>query len=188
MTAVNLLFDTPIMDISYARFKMPMAEPTRCHIFFGTGNIDDWCAWCSYLGKDGHEYCAKATDMYYFERLEYLGLLYGYDTVYQHLYHIFVECRKDFSFALALTCYELSLFYKDHARLANDMFLHVYYGMVAEENKQNTKIGRLIKMNGLYSLLKDRRGVMMSTKECVGRRWRDIEAEANMRGIYRLYV
>lgn len=185
---MGLNFYIPAWTIQRQRDNTSMAGAGMNRIFFGRGKFDDYCAYCSYIDQYGQELCAMPLDTYYFDLLYQLGSVYGYWRVYQDVKHVYEQCRSKIDPILIDRIRFIAVRYGQDGALMHDCLLHLYYGMVAEENKANTKIGRLIKMNGVHSLLIDQRGVDVSANECRNMGWREIEAEANVRGIYRDFV
>lgn len=185
----QLSFCVPFSSIRNARDFTP--APYGQFLFFGTGKFDDYCA---YIGTrsmlDGQLYCAMPLDKYYFNMAVQIANVYGYDRLYDDIRHMYEHTGKTIDRELIAHMYTISLSYGYYQGVAYDLmayqlFLHLYYGMVAEENKANTRIGKMIKMNGIYSLLRANRPVAMAADECRQKSWREIHDECQARQIYR---
>ena len=179
----NLSFTVPLSDIANIRDVQPMSFNQI--LFFGKGFFDDWAAYCGTPCDDGRIWCAMPKDRYYFEIVQLLASYHGVDTVYLDLLHIFERTGKKVDRKLIDRIFFMSVRYGSNQPWFFNAAMHIYYGMIAEENKENTKLGRSIKMNGLYSLLKGGRSVQESADECRNKRWQEIQAECLQRQIYR---
>lgn len=179
----GLSFTTPIGQIQDIRDVQPMSFGQT--LFFGRGKFDDWAAWTGVMCVDGNIWCALPMDKYYFEIAELLAGAHGVDRVYLDVLHLFEQAGRSVDRALVDQLFRMSLAYGMDQPWAFNMFLHLYYGMVAEENKQGTLLGRSIKMNGIYSLLKGGRDVATAADECRSKRWTEIRDECVVRQIYR---
>ncbi len=179
----GLRFDTPIDQVRNVRDVQPMAFGQT--LFFGTGKFDDWAAYTGRLCTDGRIWCALPLDKYYFEIAELLARYHGTDRVYLDVLHIFEQAGRAVDRGLVDCIFRMSLAYGTNQPWAFNMFLHLYYGMIAEENKQGTLLGRSIKMNGIHSLLKGGRDVQTAADECRSKPWTEIHDECLARQIYR---
>lgn len=179
-----LVFNRPASTIRNVRDIQRMG--LNQFIFFGEGQFDQWCAYAGMMGTDGEMYAAMPTDKYYFEIIRLMADAYGVDHVYDDLKHIFEHTGKTVDIAMISEMQRMAFKYGADMDWAFNMFMHVYYGMVAEENKEGTRLGRLIKMNGIHSLLRDNRDIATAADECCGTPWYEIKAECDNRHIYRV--
>lgn len=179
----TITFDTPFQDVSDARDFHQMAYGQT--IFFGRGKFDRYCAYAGMFGPTGEFWCGMPTDKYYFEMIESMAAIYGRDRVYADLKHIFEQCGKQLDDRLLDRIYRIAIGYGPNFGIAYNMMLHVYYGMIAEENKAGTILGKSIKMNGIHSLLYGGVGVDAAADECRGKPWQQIRSECVERQIYR---
>ena len=165
-------------------------------IVFGQGSFDLWCAYLIALNPDPSDnrwYAFAAKDAYYFERLYFLGTRMDegltLKKVYGHLMHLFeLALRKPGVVDMDAISYIYRVS-KEHyacwAGMAREMFFHVYYGMIAEENKANTRLGCLIKIHGLHELLIGQRPVDIASNCTRGLSWHEIQAECDAYGLVR---
>lgn len=153
-------------------------------IFFGHGSEDAWCAYTGKYDDDGLLLCAKPSDKYYFAVIKNIA---DTNDCNISMYQDFVDvCRRtgklvdsqlvDYIGALADK-------YCEDADVIYNMFMHVYYGMIAEENKAHVHLGKSIKLLGLHDLLIKGKPV----NECAdcnrGSDWRKIYMDCRMSGI-----
>lgn len=167
-----------------------------CHhvIEFAQGRFDNFAAPLLRWNEDNSVDVAYAKDEYYFSRLALLGIRYGMDVVYRDcemLYamttdHISVEVIRELDF--------MSQKYGEDEGLAFQMFMHVYYGMVAEEHYQRlypdgstkrTKMGKLMKMHALHRLLVFNVDPMECATECVNMPPQQVIDNASSMGLIR---
>lgn len=163
-------------------------------LFFGRGLFDDWCAYCATVRPDGVFAASMPSDMYYFEILDQLAAVHGPMPLFDDCKHIFERCGNQIDPRIVKRIVKMSIGYAQNQPWAYNAFMHVYYGMVAENNRKfyddhgnmlyETRLGASIKMNGIYSLLIDRRGVQVSAKECCGANWRLLADECERRHIF----
>lgn len=179
----GLKFDIPFENIMKKRDFQRMGLGQT--IFFGQGKRDDWCPYIGVMQKDGSMICSFPSDKYYFEIAKILADVHGVDAVYDDIKHIFEQTRNNIDLKLMDNIYRMSLGYGVNQDWAYNLFLHLYYGMISEENHAGTYLGRSIKMNGIYSLLIAGCDVQTAANECRDKSWREIQDECIRRHIYR---
>lgn len=155
-------------------------------IFFGKGKYDDWCAYIGVMQPNGNMLCSMPSDKVYFEMVSILAGQFGVDAIYDDIKHIFEQTRKELDGSLLDNIYRMSLQYVGAQEMAYATLMMLYYGMVAEENRPGTYLGRSVKMNGIHSLLKGGRSIETAASECRDKSWRDIQSECIRRHIYRI--
>lgn len=191
-----LCFETEFKDIKSVRFINKMGDIGGAYgmtIFFGEGNKDEYAAWIGAWVLDKNNVwrymCTKPTDKYYFEIASLLGKYYGNMAVYNDLFSIFLCAGSDIQQSVISFINNLALKYDGEYHVwALNLFLHVYYGMVAEEHYPGTKLGKTIKMNGLYEMLIDGKSIE-DAADCYRRAdWEAIKASCDKHHIYRVYI
>lgn len=148
------------------------------HIVFCRGSYDNWAAAVIRTDTELIAEIAYPKDEYYFDGLLILAERYGHKKVFDDVEVIYFmvedDVRQDHLQLLAR-------FAKDYGLdedLAYDMFLHIYYGMIAEEHyqrrwshnphtSQKTLVGKLMKLHGLRRLLIERIDLEVACRECV---------------------
>ena len=139
-------------------------------IFFARGKIDNWCAYIAQKDIDGRWHLYAPKDKFYFERVYYVAYMQSkaypkrkisaYQKLYNEILHIAEIMFSNPTKVDDTICAEIDRIanrygdeeesYRSMLRLA---LYEIYYGMIAEENKENTILGRKIKMLGLYDML-----------------------------------
>ena len=167
-------------------------DKTRC-ILFARGQFDNWCVYI--VEKDEFDiwHAYAPIDRYYFERLYFLGMLSDrgltLQKVYGHVLHMFEFMHSNPKIVSHEVINEIDrmcyTYYGDLHDMAFEVFMCVYFGMVAEENKEGTKLGRLIKMHGIHNLLCNQLSVDIAADCTRGHSWRDILAECDALGLIR---
>lgn len=153
-------------------------------IFFGHGMDDPWCAYTGKYDDDGLMLCAKPSDKYYFAVIKNIADM---EQCHECMYEDFADlCRRtgkcidagviDYIDGLADK-------YGTHADVMYNMFMHVYYGMVAEQNKANAHLGKSIKLLGLHDLLIKGKPVVECADCNRGGNWRNIYVDCKNSGI-----
>lgn len=119
---------------------------TRASIGFTQGKFDGWCVEVTSPGIPQYP-----TDEWYFTKLVEYARVLGAERVYKDFVTMYDMTTKDFDTHTVRAVVDMvSDEYPSDARL---VFLILYYGMVAEENKANTKLGKRIKRLGVHELL-----------------------------------
>lgn len=183
---INMRYDTPLYQINNLRDFRPLMD--KRFIMFGTGKFDDFCAWFGRFDAslgDQTIMCGKPLDVHYFDVVRFLGEQYGIWKVYQDILHFYEHTGKIVDDRVINEILNISLSYGNNVDFAYNAFMQIYYGMIAEENKENTRLGKLIKMNGLYRVLMERVPVDIAATECCGQSYVDIANECDMRNIRR---
>ena len=140
-------------------------------ISFAHGDFDDYCAWTRMYLPNGDVLFGMPRDTYYFEIASRLGERYGnrniYDTV-RNMYEDVLIRPEGSTLASPVIPRVLrniretaDAFGIDSPWVMN-MLMHLYYGMVAEENKARSYLGKSIKLLGLYEILIAKRDIYES--------------------------
>ena len=162
-----------------ARDKHYLNKEKNLCIFFARGKIDNWCAYVAKRDEDRKWHLYAPKDKFYFERIFYVA--YNQDKAYpnrkqspfQRIYnevmHIAEIMFFDPTHVSEEICNEIDrivISYTEENEIYQDMLklalYEIYYGMIAEENKEGTILGRKIKMLGLYDMLINRKGINVS--------------------------
>ena len=184
---MELLFNTPIWQINNLRDLRPVMA--NKFIMFGTGKFDDFCAWFGRFDpslNDRTIMCSKPLDVHYFDIVRFLGSQYGNWKVYHDILHFYEHTGKTVDEKVINEIMNMSLSYGVNIDFAYNAFMQIYYGMIAEENKENTRLGKSIKMNGLYRVLIDQVSVDIAASECCGKPYTEIQSECDFRSIRRI--
>ena len=80
-----------------------------------------------------------------------------------------------------MTCKMLAVNHKDWQTLEL-IYSILYMGMIAEENKENTILGKRIKRLGMYQTLIENVPAEISANYSRGMKWHELDKECNKRG------
>lgn len=141
------------------------------YLEYDQGTFDVWCV---YLVRPGKAKKAPR-DYEYFQRLETYGMKYGYNSIYHDFVELYNRTGKSIEPSIFDWIKEISSKYEEDAlNLAID-FSTMYMGMIAEENKVNTRLGKRIKRLGVYQVLIERMPVNEAASFSKGKQWRDLD-------------
>lgn len=179
---IGVIADNGVRDV------MPLRYGGE-YIFFSKGTVDNWCA---YTAKyvDGELKCCMPLDKYYFELLEIIGGLNKENrwALYSDMKMLFAYTGRSVNPDVVRLIGTMADRYGFFADIAYNCFMHVYYGMIAEENKAGTKLGKLIKLLGIYYLLIGGKTVDEAAECEYGVPWTKLKEECDQRNILRMVV
>ncbi|HKL33500.1 MAG TPA: hypothetical protein VJ919_13245 [Tangfeifania sp.] len=138
---------------------------------FDHGSFDNWCVYV--VRPNGQRFAPS--DLQYFSRLKKLAENYGNQKIYDDFTVIFNRVSKNIHPEIFDLIALLSRSYgKD--QLEMEIWLSVLYaGMVAEENKENARLGKRIKRLGMHQVLLE--GIVPGEAAVFskGKKWRDLD-------------
>ena len=148
------------------------------YLEYDTGTFDDWCVYLSRPNAD--RYAPK--DFQYFERLYKYSLIHGAEKVYSDFVNIYNKTSKNLSEKVFVDIKEISKSYgADELSVAID-FSIIYMGMVAEENKAFTRLGKRIKRLGIYQVLIDKMSPFIAAQYSKGKKWMELNEICKSKG------
>ena len=165
---------------------------------YGNAIHDNYaCYLCVY--EDGQWNHYRFQDRYYFEQVNYLmeysdhrynavyvenTLRQVYDLSWMYIYEpLDIQCRYGL---YTINQIVKNLYSKDVDVLVPILSV-IFYGMLAENNKQGTKLGSSIKMNGLYKLVHEKTDVIKACDCYRGGSYQAIMHECLSYGIWHPY-
>lgn len=189
-----LNFFKPLDDIVGTREFVGLRNGTM--LFFGRGSQDDWCPW---VLRCGDMLCSMPSDMVYFNSLLKLADICGPEPLYLDIRHVFEHTTGEVSHRMVEHIADIARKYAyfDKENAVYRALMHIYYGMVSEENygkdrygvqagaKPAVLAGKRIKMLSVHKLLREGGDVDRVCRACRGRTSEDIIAECDRRLIYR---
>jgi hypothetical protein len=123
-------------------------------IEFGVGKIDKWCVYLTTPVKN--RYAPFDADCFIvFQRL---GYKHGHQKIYDDFVKIYNKTGKEIDEINLQLIEALSQWYAEDALEIEMWFIILYAGMIAEENKAHTKLGKRIKRLGVHQLLMEKLG------------------------------
>lgn len=172
-----------------------MPQGSMVWIEFCQGAYDNWCARLMRQDQDSKYYMAFPTDEYYFSRLGLLAIKYGCEKVYTDLRILYAMTTNAVSNDVVDVINMMAMQYDVDEDVAYNMFMHVYYGMVAEEHysrtispavpAKRTKMGKLMKVHAIHRFLIEKHDVYDVSRECVGMKPEQVISQAQAMGLSR---
>ena len=150
------------------------------YLEFDKGGFDDWCV---YLVKSGSR--TAPTDAGYFNQLKQYAAQYGADKVYKDFVNVYSLTGKKVEQTALDKITQIASSYKNKAGDALEMdivFTILYMAMIAEENKQYTKLGKRIKRLGVHMVLVENVDVNKAATCMNGKKWQEIDRMCKDRG------
>ncbi len=118
-------------------------------IEFDKGSFDSWCV---YLTRcDQSRYAPK--DVEYFTILKELGNRHGHQKIYDDFVKFYIPTGKTVDAQTLDLITEITNGYNNDVEEMDIWFTVIYAGMIAEENKTKTALGKRIKRLGMHQLL-----------------------------------
>jgi len=137
---------------------------------YDKGTFDDWCVYLA----DGEKRYAPS-DKEYFDRLKTLGDKHGREKIYHDFLNIYRQTSSEIDKNTIQFIENLSEKYHNEGEEIKKWFLVIYAGMVAEENKSNTRLGKRIKRLGIYQVLILDRPVLHAANYSKKRKWWELD-------------
>ena len=145
---------------------------------FDTGSFDDWCVYLTVPGENRF----APTDVEYFKALVEFGGIHGHQKIYDDFVIVYDQTTSRIEDKVTSLITEIAKGYGEE-RIWMDRWLTVIYsGMVAEENKENTKLGKRIKRLGVHQCLIEKLEVIIAANFSKGRKWRELDVIMKERG------
>lgn len=144
---------------------------------FDKGSFD---AWCVYVKPPNlPRYAPKDVD--YFSELARMGAKHGFTNVYDDFRMIFERTTKLIDQSVLSNIREMSKHYHPDELTMEKLFSILYAGMIAEENKANTKLGKKVKRLGVHQILIERMKPTDAATFSKGMTWQHILCEYEKR-------
>lgn len=147
-------------------------------IEFDTGRFDDWCV---YLRRPSQARFAPR-DNWYFSELVRLGEIHGHASIYADFVQIYDHTAKKKNPKLLDGITRLTAKYNADALLIDILLSIIYAGMLAEENKANTRLGKRVKRLGMHQCLLEGVNPDIAANFSRGKTWREIAEDCVSRG------
>ena len=150
---------------------------------YDKGKFDGWCV---YLKRPGKDRIAPRDDQYFTVAVQ-LGQKYSNEFVYDDFVQLYSHVRAEKT--LSASGHQLIGSFLERYEEADVirfdiLYTILYAAMVAEERKENTRLGAKIKRLGVHQILMDTPplSVEVAAKFSYGMRWQQIDAECKKRG------
>lgn len=145
---------------------------------FTQGSFDKWCVY--FETEAGDKRVPKDAD--YFRSLKQMSAIYGAQKIYADFIEIYDRTGKAVNMQVLDDITEISQDYIEHTLIFEQIYSILYLTMIAEENKENTRLGKRIKRLGIHVLLVEDASVEYAARFMDGRKWREIDALCSARG------
>lgn len=153
--------------------------PDGTYLEYAPGNFDSWCVY-DVDAKTGLR--SPPRDTHYFEFLLEYSRVFGANKIYYDFTLIYDYTGKVIDPRTLALIDSIATSYGNLQWSFNKVFTTMYMGMIAEEQKAYTRLGKRIKRLGVYKLLVENAGVQASANFMRGMRWREIDALCRERG------
>jgi hypothetical protein len=138
---------------------------------FDRGSFDEWCVFLSRPGQP--RYAPKDTE--YFTILKNMGNRFGHAKIYNDFISYYNQTTKDIDNNILDLITTLSNDYETEAEEMDIWFTVIYAGMIAEENKANTKLKKRIKRLGIHQVLLDNLDPELAANFSKGKKWQELD-------------
>lgn len=145
---------------------------------FDYGAFDGWCV---YLQRAKQPKYAP-TDSQYFKRLWQLGQIHGCQKIYDDFVKFYTLTSKNIDQQVLDLISKISTSYNDDALEIEILFTIIYAGMIAEENKEFTKLKKRIKRLGIHQTLIDKESPEFASNFSKGKKWRELDQLCKAKG------
>lgn len=146
-------------------------------IEFDTGSFDDWCI---FLTRPGFKrYAPRDTE--YFSFLKQAGTKQGVAKVYNDFVQFYQLTSNQPNENILSIIEKISWQYEQPAE-TEMWFVVIYAGMIAEENKKNSKLGKRVKRLGLHQLLLENFSPESAASFSKNKKWQDLDKLMKSKG------
>ncbi len=148
------------------------------YLEYAQGKFDQWCV---YLTRPNQPKYAPQ-DGQYFQRLADWATKHNAQNLYNDFIEIYNQTTPDLNEVILEKIKTLSSKYGEDALDISIDFTIMYLGMIAEEQKENTRLGKRIKRLGVHQVLIDKISYNIAANFSRGKKWYDIAKECSSRG------
>ena len=148
-------------------------------MFFGRGNFDSFCA---YYKENSKAKQRALRDVEYFGTAQLLADKTSPEKFYDDFCRVYDATGKKVDRRVISMISDISKDYGDYSDIAEQTFGILYMGMLAEENKQNTKLGKKIKRLGIHNVIMENVSVQNAANFMKGMRAYEINKLCAERG------
>jgi hypothetical protein len=151
--------------------------PDGGKLLYAMGKFDQFCVY--HISQRGDR--KPPRDILYFHILADLGARYGTDRIYKEFSNIYQLTTTTFNQDVASLILERAkAFGQDEDKFAF-CFACIYLGMIAEENKAGTKLGKRIKRLGVHQILCEGMPVEVAANFSRGQKWQALDLACKTR-------
>ena len=140
---------------------------------FDGGAFDKWCVYITEPGSLRH----APRDVEYFANLKELADRHTPRKIYDDFVKIFDRTGREIDKLLLRDITDISKSYGQDSLKIDKLFTILYAGMLAEQNKRNTRLGKKIKRLGLHQVLIEGMAPDIAANCSKGKPWRALLEE-----------
>lgn len=144
---------------------------SKIQLVFDRGKFDNWCVYV----LDGEiKYAPKDID--YLTKLKFLSENYSSDKLYRDILAIYNHTHKlvDEKVVQLIENIAATYFYKYQFTIKKCLMV-VYAGMIAENNKEKTQLGKRIKLLAIHQLLNQNFTPKQAADFSKGKTWKELD-------------
>lgn len=149
------------------------------YLEYAKGSFDGWCV---YMVDPNRHFRQPPRDTHYFDFLLKQSVVFGADRIYRDFVSIYEQTGRAVSSQVLGYIDVVAEAYGDMRLLFSQIYTILYMGMVAEEQKAGTRLGKRIKRLGVHKLLVEKVPVAEAANFMRGMRWREIDELCRFRG------
>tara|TARA_R110001583_G_scaffold114863_1_gene265273 strand:- start:3195 stop:3683 length:489 start_codon:yes stop_codon:yes gene_type:complete len=148
-------------------------------VIFDSGSFDEYCVYV--VEQNGNR---KAPfDVTYFTDLKAIATHYQANKVYNDFVRINHLTSKVIDpIAITLIDSIVNTYQPQHIVIVEQWFTVLYAGMIAEENKKYTRLGKRVKRLGMHQVLIDNVTPNIAANFSKGKTWRELDAIMQSKG------
>ncbi|HAN19536.1 MAG: hypothetical protein A2X13_15170 [Bacteroidetes bacterium GWC2_33_15] len=145
---------------------------------YDKGKFDDWCV---YLTKPNLGKYAPRDNEYFSKFIEFAEK-FGYQTIYDYFVQIYNETNKNIHPGTLQMITNIAARFDEDKHEIDIWFTVIYAGMVAEENKEFTKLGKRLKRLGIHQILIERMSPEHAANFSKGKKWKELDEIMKSKG------
>ena len=147
-------------------------------IEFASGAFDNWCVFLSRPNARRH----APFDRDYFATVQGLANRHGADYLWKIFVRLCERTSREPDVEVLNGLSEVALRFGSDSVDFDIAFTCIYMGMIAEENKASTKLGKRIKKLAMHQILREGISVEVAANYTKGMGWKQIDALCKERG------
>jgi hypothetical protein len=144
---------------------------------FDRGEFDDWCV---YLVRGGNRSTPRDSD--YFSMLKKFSAVYTAQRLYTDFVSVYDQTSSEIDPFVLEWITSIASGYQADALEIEILFVTLYAGMIAEENRAGTKLGKRVKRLGMHQVLIENIAPMKAAFFSRDKKWQEIDRECQQRG------
>ena len=149
------------------------------YVEYAAGSFDKWCVYAVNPNKGTRE---PPRDVHYFDFLKKMSERFGTQKIISDFLSVYGMTGKEIDANVLSQIDQIASTYGDAALAFSKVYTIMYMGMIAEEQKAGTRLGKRIKRLGVHKLLVENNSVHDAANFMRGMRWREIDAMCRERG------